>query len=333
MKQIIIAGFDGALSTSITGVVDILSLTGVSWQRIMSEMLEPKFKVCVASKSGQAIRCINGLDIGANKSFEQIKYDHYHKENISALIVPTIGSPIEHTLAKNPEMLEFLQWAYGQDLTIAGNCTGNFFLAEAGLLNGREATTHWGYESLFRSRYPDVNLKAEKLITLEDRICCAGGGLAWFDLCIYMIEQAFGYDCALQTAKAFVIDYRREHQLSYGLSRLANSHHDQLIAEVQAYFEKNYQDNQALDDVAKTFNISKRTLIRRFKAALNMTPYRYLQQMRIEIVQKLLTETQLSPEQAIQKVGYEDISSFRRLFKQQTGLTLAEYRRRFAKRL
>ena len=333
MKHVIIAGFDGALSTTITGVLDILSLTGVSWQRILSEKPEPQFKVWLASADGSTIRCINHLEISAHMSFEEAMNNPTLLNNLIAIIVPTIGSPIEHTLTQNPHMIDFLRWGFDKQLMIVGNCTGNFFLAEAGILNGKRATTHWGYKDLFKSRYPSIELHADKLVTVDDNVYCAGGGLAWFDLGIYIIEQELGYDFALQTAKAFVIDYRRDGQLSYGLSRMAARHNDELIANIQCYLEDHYNQTQALEVIAFKFNVSKRTLIRRFKSALNMTPHAYLQQIRIEVAQKLLAETQLSPEQIVQRTGYEDMSSFRRLFKQHTGLTLSEYRRRFAKRL
>ena len=333
MKHVIIAGFDGALSTTITGVLDILSLSGVSWQRIMSEVPTPQFKVWVASADGSAIRCINHLEIGAHMSFAEAMKNQHLLSNLMAIIVPTIGSPIEQTLAQNPHMLDFLRWGSDKQLMIIGNCTGNFFLAEAGLLDGKRATTHWGYKDLFMSRYPQIKLQTDKLVTVDNNMYCAGGGLAWFDLGIYIIEQELGYDFALQTAKAFVIDYRRDSQLSYGLSRMAIRHNDELIANIQYYLEDHYSQTQALDMIASKFNISKRTLIRRFKAALNITPYAYLQKIRIEVAQKLLAETPFSLEKVVQRTGYEDMSSFRRLFKQQTGLTLSEYRRRFAKRL
>ena len=333
MKHVIIAGFNGALSTAITGALDILSLTGVSWELIMSESPKPEFKVWIASEDGLAIKCINHVGIEAHISFAQVMRSDHIMKNLIAIIVPTIGSPIEYTLSKNPEMKTFLQWGFEHDLMIAANCTGNFFLAEAGMLDGRRATTHWGYKDMFEVRYPQVELRADQLITVDGNIYCAGGGLAWLDLGIYIIEKELGYDVALQTAKAFVIDYRRESQLSYSLARLAQNHHDELIASIQTYFEDNYHQSQDLDDVSAKFNVSKRTLIRRFKAALNVTPYTYLQRVRIEAAQKLLTETQFEPEKVVLQVGYEDMSSFRRLFKKYTGLTLSAYRSRFAKRV
>jgi transcriptional regulator GlxA family with amidase domain len=333
MKHVLIAGFHGALSTAITGVLDILSLTGVSWELIQSELPAPKFKVWIASADGLSIKCINNVGIEAHMSFAQVMGSDHIMENLIAIIVPTIGSPIEFTLAKNPEMNSFLQWGYEHNLMIAGNCTGNFFLAEAGLLDGKRATTHWGYKEIFEARYPQVDLRADQLVTVDGNIYCAGGGLAWLDLGIYIIEKELGYKVALQTAKAFVIDYRRESQLSYSLARLAQNHHDALIEEVQTYFEDYYHQSLILDDVAAKFNVSIRTLIRRFKAALNITPYTYLQRVRIDAAQKLLTETEYEPEKIVLLVGYEDMSSFRRLFKQHTGLTLSVYRNRFAKRI
>lgn len=333
MKHVVIAGYHGALATAITGAVDILALAGVSWQRIMEAQPDPAFKIWVASADGQTIRCLNGLEISARMSFEQVMQSPQFKQNLLAVLVPTIGGPIEHILSRNQEVLSLLRWANEQGVMVIGNCTGNFFLAEAGLLDGKTATTHWGYKALFEKRYPKVNLRAEQLITEDQNIYCAGGGLAWFDLGIHIIEKELGYEAALQTAKAFVIDYRRDSQLSYSLSRLAIQHHDGVIAKIQAYLDEHYATNQGLDELAQQFNLSKRTLIRRFKNALNLTPNTYLQQIRIEVAQKLLAETQFSLDYIMNHVGYEDMSSFRRLFRKQAGSTPAEYRKRFAKRL
>ena len=333
MKQVLVVGFDGALATAITGAVDILALAGVSWQRIQQSQPDPAFKVWVVSDLGDPVSCLNGLTINARMSFDQVMDSPNLKEQLLAVLVPTIGGPIDEILFKNQRVIEFVRWAHQNNIMVIGNCTGNFFLAEAGILDGQVATTHWGYKAQFEQRYPKVDLRADQLITESNNIYCAGGGLAWFDLGIHIIEKELGYDAALQTAKAFVIDYRRDNQLSYSLSRLSIQHHDGLVADIQGHLAQHYGKNQSLEELADHFNVSKRTLIRRFKGALNLTPHAYLQQIRIEVAQKLLAETQYSIEQITNKVGYDDMSSFRRLFKQQAGVTPVEYRKRFAKRL
>ncbi len=325
MLNIVVLGFDSALASAITGVMDLFALAGVTWNRVQGEEVGRHFNVCIASPDGQPIRCINGIQIAAQLSYADI-------QQVDAIIVPTIGGPIDEVLAQNPELLALLQYANQQGWTIAGNCTGNFLLAEAGILNGRCATTHWGFKQQFAERYPAVKLTAEQLITRDEHIYCAGGGLAWFDLGLHMIERFVGFDVALQTAKAFVIDYRRDSQLSYSLMRLAKPHKDELINQVQEWLQTHYAQHFTLDELAQRFNVSKRTLIRRFNAALDSPPNAYLQSLRIEAAQKLLEETELSVDLVMSQVGYEDASSFRRLFRNRTGVTPTEYRKRFSRR-
>lgn len=342
LKHIVIAGFDGALATAITGLMDIFSLAGVSWQRIAGQTPEPRFRVWLASEEAQPVQCLNRLELRAHLSFEDIIapqrrgaewHDNPEEHVLWAIIVPTIGHKIDRALEDNPALLALLKWGHQQQLLLAANCTGTFFLAEAGLLDDCTATTHWGYQKQFEARFPKVKLDIEQLITQSGNIFCAGGGLSWFDLAIYLIEKELGYDAALQIAKAFVIDYRREGQLSYSLSNLSHKHQDTLVARVQEYLNDRIQDGPDLRDLAQRFNVSERTLIRRFKAALRVTPGAYIQQLRIEKAQKQLAETALTPVQIIQNLGYEDLSSFRRLFKRHAGLTMAQYRQRYAKRL
>lgn len=176
-------------------------------------------------------------------------------------------------------------------------------------------------------------LQTEQLITRHEHIYCAGGGLAWFDLCLHLIERFAGFEVAIQTAKAFVIDYRRDTQLSYSLMRLAKPHKDELVSEVQQWLEQHFAESISVDQLALRFSASKRTLIRRFNQALDMPPNTYLQTLRIEAAQKRLEETEQTIDQVMNAVGYEDASSFRRLFRKKTGLTPTEYRRRFSRRL
>lgn len=325
MKNIYILGFDQALASAITGVLDLFALAGVTWNRIQSTQPTPIFNVQIASANGEPIRCINGINLGAHVSFDEIK-------QADALIIPTIGGPIEHVLANNPALIELIQTANTKRWILAGNCTGNFLLAHAGILNGKQATTHWGFKDQFKKQYPKVNLTAEFMLTRDEHIYCAGGGLAWFDLGLHMIERFVGFEIAIQTAKAFVIDYRRDSQLSYSLMGLAKPHKDTLIKDVQNWLNLNYAKNISIDELAERFSVSKRTLIRRFNQSLDMPPNAYIQGLRIEGAQKLLEESEMQIDTIMNKVGYEDASSFRRLFKSKTGVTPSEYRSRFSRR-
>ena len=322
--KVVIAGFHGALASAITGIFDLLSLAGVTWNRIQQQPIQRLFTVQIASEDGHVIQCINGLNLNAHLAYDEI--DH-----VDVLVIPTIGAAIVPILEQHKALITLIQRMDQQNCMIAGNCTGSFFLAEAGILAQRTATTHWGFEHEFRVRYPQVKLCPEQMISRDGHIYTAGGGLAWFDLGLHFIERFYGFEIAIETAKAFVIDYQRNSQLSYALLRVAKPHQDQLIQRIQMFLVEHLSDHITLDELATRFNLTTRTLIRRFKAALDLPPNRYIQAMRMEAAQKRLEQTEQSIEQIMHAVGYQDPSSFRRLFCKHTGLTPLAYRRRFSR--
>lgn len=337
MINIYVLGFDQALASAITGIVDLFALAGVTWNRIQHQETAMAFNVQLASDQAKNIQCINNLQLAPHCSFKDLEHvldsapSNPNESNI--LVVPTIGGPIQQTLDNNPQLIQLLRKAHKVGWTIAGNCTGNFLLAESGILDGKSATTHWGFESEFKQRFPQIVLKADQLITRDENIFCAGGGIAWFDLGLLIIERSIDFETAMQTAKAFVIDYRRDSQLSYSLMRIAKPHQDDLVNNIQAVIEQDCTISLSINDLAKQNNVSQRTLIRRFNSALGMPPNTYLQSVRIERARKMLEESDFNIDTVMNKIGYEDASSFRRLFKKKTGLTPTEYRNRFSRRL
>jgi transcriptional regulator GlxA family with amidase domain len=336
MINIYILGFDQALASAITGIVDLFALSGVTWNRIQQQETAMAFNVQLASKQGGNIQCINNLLLAPHCSFGDLDNALNQKPNIqesNILVVPTIGGPIQLTLDNNPELIQLLRKAHNAGWTIAGNCTGNFLLAEAGILDGKAATTHWGFENDFKQRFPQVKLQAEQLITRDENIFCAGGGIAWFDLGLHIIERSIDFETAMQTAKAFVIDYRSGTQLSYSLMRIAKPHQDEMVNTIQAIIEQDCTLSLSIEQLASQHNVSQRTLIRRFNSALGMPPNTYLQSVRIERARKMLEESDYNVDTVMNNIGYEDASSFRRLFKKKTGLTPTEYRNRFRRRL
>jgi transcriptional regulator GlxA family with amidase domain len=338
MINIYVLGFNQALASAITGVVDLFALAGVTWNRIQQQDTAMAFHVLLASEQGKNIQCINGLQLAAHCSFSDVesiieKQCSKLTPETNILIVPTIGGPIQQALNNNTALIRLLNKANIVGWTIAGNCTGNFLLAEAGILNGKSATTHWGFEAEFKQRFPQIILKADQLITRDENIFCAGGGIAWFDLGLHIIERSIDFETAMQTAKAFVIDYRRDSQLSYSLMRIAKPHQDEMVNTIQANIEQDCTLSLSIEGLATQHNVSQRTLIRRFNSALGMPPNTYLQSVRIERARKMLEESDFNVDTVMNRIGYEDASSFRRLFKKKTGLTPTEYRNRFSRRL
>lgn len=319
-----ILGFNHALSSAITGALDIFALAGVSWQRIHKQAANPRFHVQLATFNGLPITCTNQLVLTPHVAIEDVKNTH-------VLLIPTIGGDIEEVVQDNKHLQIFIKQHFHQGADIAANCTGNFLLAEAGVLNNATATTHWGYADLFSAKYPHIPLTPDKMITQHNNVYCAGGGVAWFDLALLIIERYCGHQVATDTAKAHVLDLNRTSQQAYASTRQRKFHQDEAILKAQEYIEDHYGHPIGLADMAKTANLTERTFSRRFKQATGQSPGQYLQTIRIEQARKIL-ETQNWPlEKIVQEVGYDDLSSFSRLFKKNCGLSPSQYRLKFTR--
>jgi len=324
MRHVTVLGFDYAFASAITGVIDLLSMAGVTWNRIHGSPIEKQFEVLIATVDGGAVRCTNGLEIRAHKTFDEV-------ERTDLLLVPTIAGNIEKTLALNPAVMPWLRKHYEQGADIASNCTGAFFLAESGILNGKDATTHWGYLDLFQQRYPQVNLQASQLITTDGSVFCSGGGMAWLDMGLFLIERYCGHDVAIASAKSHVIDISRGSEPAYSSILSKKYHHDETILALQDWLDVNYHQKITLDLLAEKSAMTERTFKRRFKSATGESAISYLQSLRIEAAKKLLERSRLSVEQITHNIGYEDVSSFIRLFKKHTALSPSAYRARFSR--
>lgn len=324
MRHVTILGFDYAFASAITGMSDLLSSVGVTWNYIQGKPIKKEFDVYIATLNGEDVRCANGLTIRAHHAISEIIHT-------DLLIIPTIAGNISQTLSLNRAVMPWLIKMHQSGADIVSNCTGAFLLAESGLLNGRKATTHWGFVDEFRQRYPLVQLQAEQMITSDENIFCSGGGMAWFDMALYLIERYCGYDIAKASSKSYVIDMGRGSQAAYSSIPGKRYHQDERILQLQDWMDQHFQENLSVADLAKQANLTERTLKRRFKAATNETPIHYLQHLRIESAKKRLESASDSVEAITHQVGYENIASFIRLFKRLTKMTPSAYRARFSR--
>lgn len=326
--NVIVLGFDGVLGSVLAGALDLFSFTGVSWQRFSNEAVEPRFKVQIASLGGGDIRCSNRLMVRAHCDIQDVT-------ECDLLLVPTIGDSIDKVLRQNRELLPHLKRLAHTNADIASNCSGAFFLAEAGLLDHKVATTHWGYANKFKADFPLVDLQENQFVTHASdelgSIFCAAGGSAFYDLGLLLIERYCGREISTQMAKTQIIDSKRGNQNSYTNVTLHKPHSDQLVKQVQEFIEQNFQQPIQVSSLAAMVNITPRTLNRRFQASVTMRPVEYIQAVRIEQAKRLLELGDVSIKSLADQVGYDDISSFTRLFKRATELTPKEYQDKFSR--
>ncbi|MBL4728012.1 MAG: helix-turn-helix domain-containing protein [Gammaproteobacteria bacterium] len=223
-------------------------------------------------------------------------------------------------------MMNWLVQQHTAGSTLCSIVTGSFFLAEAGLLQGKSATTHWRFFDEFIERYPDIKLQRKRFITSDEKLYCTGSINAFRDIMLYFVEQLYGESIAGEIARQFTHELKRSYESLLLNEDQQRSHHDEEIIKVQEWLDQNYQADVVISALAERFKLSVRSLNRRFKLATNTSPLQYLQNLRIEHAQELLKQSNLAVSEVADMVGYQDASYFTSLFKKATTVTPVEYR-------
>jgi transcriptional regulator GlxA family with amidase domain len=205
-------------------------------------------------------------------------------------------------------------------------------LAETGLLDGRDATSHWGYQDLFKHQYPQVRFRPEPNLCFADqsgRIVTAGGTTSWHDLALHIISRHVSPGEAMRIAKVYLLKWHDEGQLPYGPLVRQQPHSDAAVRGCERWLGEHFRESGAVARAVGHARIPERTLKRRFKLATGLALIDYLQNLRIEEAKRLLESSDQSVDEIGFEIGYEDSSFFRRLFKRRTGIAPAQYRRVF----
>lgn len=237
--------------------------------------------------------------------------------------------------ARGREDVELVDWIAGQHrdgATLCSACAGAFWLGYAGVLDGRPVTTHWALEDEFRTAFPRAMLHPEQLLIDDHDIVTAGGVMAWVDLGLYLVRRWLGPEIVSRTCRQMLIDPHGREQRNYRSFRPRLDHGDAPIRALQQWMEENAAEDFALSNLAQRAGLSVRTLQRRFPAATGLPVGGYVQELRVEKARGLLERTAMPVSAICWAVGYEDASTFSRLFRSVCGISASEYRRRFAVR-
>jgi len=233
-----------------------------------------------------------------------------------------------------PAECAWLAERYRDGAIICSVCTGSVLLAEAGLLDGETATSHWAAIGLFEKHYPNVHLAADRILTIagkDDRIVTSGGASSWEDLALYLVARLCGGQEAVRTAKIFLFGERTEGQLPFTTTRRPHRHEDALIADAQTWLGDHYHQTNPVAAMATRTKLPPRSFNRRFRAATGYAPLEYVQTLRIEEAKQLLEASDIPIDDIPTEIGYADPTHFRRLFRRRVGTTPARYRQRFSR--
>lgn len=323
MMDVTVVLVEGGAPSTAVAPVEIFRSTGVLWNSFHKQSPQPCFQVRTASCDGRSVQTAFGLRLDPDCAIDDI-------DTTDLVVMAAVGADIDTACSSHAALFPWLREQYRQGAIIAGACAGVALIAEAGLLDGKNATTHWGVVDSCRRRYPSVRWQPERILTDTDRIVCGGGVYAAVDLSLYLIEKLHGHRLAMETAKALVLETPRAWQIGYSVEPPGPEHGDERIARVQEWLFHHFDEAITTEALAARASMSLRTFARRFKLATGETASQYLQKLRTNVARHLLENDLCSIQEVSYAVGYDDVSFFRTLFKRHTGKTPQQYRKRFA---
>ncbi len=325
--EVLIVAVPETSGSALYGMLDVLLAAGNIWQTLVrDETVQAPFRVRIVAQTATAFTCGNGIPVSPDCSIMD-------NPGADIVILPELWlGPDEDIRGHYPDLMEWIRRSYKQGSTLYSACSGAIMLAATGLLDNCEATSHWAYQDLFRTRYPKVRFHPEPNLVFADaagRIVTAGGTTSWHDLALHIIARHCSPGEALRIAKVYLMKWHGEGQLPYTTLVRRSPHADSVVRACEQWLAGHYLETDAIRQVVELAGIPERTLKRRFKAATGSTLIEYLQNLRIEEAKRLLETGQLPVDEISVAVSYEDPSFFRRLFKRCTGLTPSQYRRMF----
>jgi transcriptional regulator GlxA family with amidase domain len=247
------------------------------------------------------------------------------------VIVPAISGDVIRATQLNRHFFPWLTAQYRNGAQIASFCMGAFIVAATGLLSKKKCSTHWMYANEFRAYYPDIELVDDKIITEQNGIYSSGGGISYWNLLLYLVENHASRQVMLAITKYFLLDIEKSSQASFMMFKGQKTHDDALVKRTQLYIEDNYRGKIDIEKLAADFAIARRTLERRFLKATKNSIAEYIQRIKVEAAKKELELGRKTIHEIMFEVGYADVKSFRDLFFKNTGLTPVEYRNKYAK--
>ena len=315
-RRIVLIGYPGAQSLDLVGPFEVFSMANRSGD-------PGAYEVILASEEGGEIICNSGLRLGGAVALADLP------DEIDTIL---ISGGVEDAVrrARDGALPAWLAGRHSQARRVGSVCSGSFVLAAAGLLDGRRATTHWGFCDEFRAFRPEVRLEPDAIFVVDPPFYTSAGVTAGIDLCLTLVEADRGAEVALAIARNLVLFLRRaggQTQYSTALSVQINatSRLRTLIAELSA----EPYGNLSLPNLASRAAMSERTFSRVFKKETGVSPAAFVETSRVDRAKALLESSDWTLDRVAERAGFGDISGLHRAFQKRLGVTPGEYRARF----
>lgn len=280
----------------------------------------PTFKLLVCAGEPGPLMATAGFGLALQYGLEAL-------EQAQTVIVPSWRDAAE----RPPQLLlDALVAAHRRGAQIVGLCLGAYVLAEAGLLNGRKATTHWAYAADFAQRFPEVKVDADVLYVEDGTMLTSAGTAAGIDCCLHMLRREFGSECANSVARRLVVPpHRQGGQAQFITQPLPATSNDLRLADLLDWVRANLHLAHSLDSLAGKALMSRRTFTRHFRQLTGSTVNNWLLGERLASSQRLLESTGHAVEKVAELSGFGSTVSLRHHFRRAFGVSPTAWRQTF----
>lgn len=239
-------------------------------------------------------------------------------------------SPKHGFLDHDPAVLEAVRAAYERGAIIYAHCSGVFELGAAGLLDGRECTTHWRYTDLLARTYPEARVCPDVLYCQDGTVLTGAGSAAGIDASLHLVRQQFGAKVAATTARRIVVPPHRDGGQAQFIARAVPDCDAETLGPLLQWIVENLAEDLSVEALARRSHMSDRTFARRFRAETGTTPHSWVTKQRVQAAEELLERTDHSIDWIADEVGFGNAATLRHHFARVRGLSPQQYRRRFA---
>ncbi|MFE2874547.1 GlxA family transcriptional regulator [Streptomyces roseus] len=316
LRNVLVVLYDGVQSLDVTGPVEVFAAV-----RRFPGRAEEGYAIRTVSPGGETVRTSSGLTLVPDGDLESARPGAG-----TTLLVP--GGQYRGDF--EPRLTEWLRAHGGGAERLVSVCTGGLLLAEAGLLDGRRATTHWYACEQMARDYPRVTVEPDPIYVRDGPVATSAGVTAGIDLALALVEEDHGRRLALRIARHLVVFLRRPgNQAQFSAQLAAQTAQRDPLREVQQWITEHPDADLSVEALAARARLSPRHFARAFQAETGVTPGRYVERVRVEHARRLLEDTGDGIAQISRACGYGTPEALRRAFVRTLGQPPAEYRRRF----
>jgi len=314
-RRIVVVAFDGLQSLDAVGPIEVFSTTN-------RELGEDVYTLDLVATDGPTVRATNGLALAVDHRISAVRGE------LDTLLVA--GGDGTRTAIGDRTLVDGIRRLAPRSRRVASVCTGAFLLAEAGLLDGRRATTHWSVCEALDHRYPTVTVDPDPIYVRDGNVYTSAGVTAGMDLALALVEDDLGRDVALRVARRLVLFLRRpgsQSQFSAQLSAQVAARDG--LRDVQQWIADHPHADLSVAAMAGRAGMSERNFARCFKEEIGTSPGRYVEAARLEVARRLLEESDESVATIATRCGFGTPETLRRVFVRALHIGPTEYRRRF----